>query len=108
MQLWIDEDRRAGLPVDQYDYSDVLEELNAKDSKITFDKRLDQLPLGIQKAYQMGGVSQSSGERWEKMGIAIASPVVLAAHVHRGGAEEAALGPGLHPPPVKNRHGLQK
>ena len=73
VQSWIDSDRRAGLPVDQFEYSDVLEELANKDRKVTFDQRLDRLPLGIRNAYQMGAISQSDGGRSERMGIAIAS-----------------------------------
>ena len=101
IQTWIDTDRREGWPVDQFDYSDVLEELSDPDKKVTFDQRLDQLPLGIKMAYLMGGVSQSSGERWEGM-----AKVSMSRGLYQMGTTAAAppkrrWGLSLHPRKVR-------
>ena len=65
LEDWVAADEKAGLPVTKYDYTAIKERLAKKE--ITLLEVLDDLPLPLQKAYQLCQVSLSSGEQWRQM-----------------------------------------
>ena len=63
----IAEDRRKGLPVDEYDMTDVKDALANPDC--TLDMIADRLPLSWQKTYQVFEMSLSSGKQHRDVGL---------------------------------------
>lgn len=62
------DDLKRGLPVDEYDVTEVKELLRA-DPKLKLDDVADQLPLSWQKAYQIHEMSLSSGHESRNVGL---------------------------------------